>query len=196
MIHLGRTSVMSPRRSRALVGILGGALLTLTIAVGPVGATVIPNERYSDDYSFSFDDCGFWVDVTGHDEGVAHLRVGKGDETGAFFLHDNSSFAETWTRRDTGEFFTASGNALFHETKATHIEGNIYAFTSINSGQPFVVRDSNGTLILRDRGVIVQVIEFDTLGDGVPGGVFVSDVSFAVHGPHPGLDFDVCRYLD
>jgi len=52
-----------------------------------------------------------------------------------------------------------------------------------------------GNLILRDRGVIRQVIQFDTLGDDVPGGAFVADVSFSAHGPHPGLDFDVCGAL-
>jgi hypothetical protein len=48
---------------------------------------------------------------------------------------------------------------------------------------------------VRDRGVIRQVIEFDTLGDDVPGGAFISDVSFSVSGPHPGLDFDLCSVL-
>jgi hypothetical protein len=195
MGHLGPHQITSRSSPKGLIAILSGALLALALGVGPVGATILPNDRYSDDYSFSFDDCGFWIDVTGHDEGVAHLRVGKGDDASAFFLHDNYSFAETWTRRDTGDSFTLSGNGLFHETKATHIEGTIFAFTSINAGQPFVVRDADGNVILRDSGVIVQVIEFDTLGDGVPGGEFITDVSFAVHGPHPGLDFDPCSFL-
>jgi hypothetical protein len=174
---------------------LGGALLLLPVAAGPAAATTILHGNYSDDYGFSFDDCGFWIDVAGHDEGVAHLRVGKGDLATAFFLHDNYAFAETWTRRDTGDFFTLSGNGLFQETKATPVEGTIFAFTSINAGQPFVLRDSHGNVILRDRGVIRQVIEFDTLGDDTPGGEFITDVSFSVHGPHPGLEFDPCAVL-
>jgi len=44
--------------------------------------------------------------------------------------------------------------------------------------------------------VIRQVLEFDTLGDDVPGGEFITDVSFSVHGPHPGLEFDACSMLD
>jgi len=39
------------------------------------------------------------------------------------------------------------------------------------------------------------VIQFDTLGDDVPGDAFVADMSFSAHGPHPGLDFDVCGAL-
>jgi len=121
--------------------------------------------------------------------------VGKGEFASAFFLHDNYAFMETWTNRDTGDFLTVSGNGLTHETKATHVSGTIYEFTSIDAGQPFVVRDSDGNLILRDRGVIRQVIQFDTLGDDVPGDAFVADMSFSAHGPHPGLDFDVCGAL-
>jgi hypothetical protein len=175
---------------------LGAALLALTLAAGPVGATVIMRDHYSDDYAFSFDDCGFWIDVSGHDEGIAQLRVGKGDLATAFFLHDNYSFLETWTRRDTGDFFTLGGNGLFQETKATPVSGTIFEFTSINAGQPFVLRDSDGILIMRDRGVIRQVIQFDTLGDDMPGGEFIKDVSFSVSGPHPGLDVDLCTILD
>ena len=110
----------------------------------------------------------------------------RGEFATAFFLHDNYEFLETWTRRDTGEFVTISGNGLMHETKATHVSGTIFEFTSINAGQPFVVRDSDGNLILRDRGVIRQVIQFDTLGDDVPGGAFVADVSFSVDWAAPG----------
>ena len=88
------------------------------------------------------------------------------------------------------------GNGLFQDTRATRVEGTIFEFTSINAGQPFIVQDSHGNVIVRDRGVIRQVLEFDTLGDDVPGGEFVADVSFSVHGPHPGLEFDLCSPLD
>ena len=180
---------------RALLSVVGGALITLTLAA-PVGATVILRDHYSEDYAFSFDDCGFWIDVSGHVDGVAQLRVGKGDLATAFFLHDNFSYLETWTRRDTGDSLTLGGNALFQETKATHVEGTVFEFTSVLAGQPFTVWDSDGKLILRDRGAIREVLRFDTLGDDVPGGEFVAEVSFSVHGPHPGLDLDLCTLLD
>ena len=195
MVHGVPSAIPASRLPRALSVTAAAILLSLTLGVGPVGATVIGHEHYSDDYAFSFDDCGFWIDVSGHVEGVAHLRVGKGDFASAFFLLDNYSVVETSTRRDNGDFFTLTANGVFHETKATHVEGTIYAFTSINAGQPFVIHDANGDLLLRDRGVIRQVLEFDTLGDDVPGGEFVRDVSFSVHGPHPGLEFDPCAVL-
>ena len=196
MAHLTRRRVDSHGIRRSLIPALGAALLALSLTAGPVGATVILRDHYSDDYGFSFNDCGYWIDVSGHAEGIAQIRVGTGDLTTAFFLHDNYSFLETWTRRDTGDFFTLGGNGLFQETKATPVEGTIFEFTSINAGQPFIAWDSDGNVIMRDRGVIRQVIQFDTLGDDVPGGEFITNVSFSVHGPHPGLEFDVCAMLD
>jgi hypothetical protein len=196
MAHLPRRRMASGGIRRTVISALGAAVLALPLAAGPVGATVILREHYSNDYGFSFDDCGFWIDVSGHNQGTAQLRVGKGDLATAFFLHDNYSFLETWTRRDTGAFFTLGGNGLFQETNATPVEGTIFAFTSINAGQPFIAWDSDGNVIMRDRGVIRQVLEFDTLGDDVPGGEFITDVSFSVHGPHPGLEFDACSMLD
>ena len=180
---------------RALVSAIGAGLLALSVA-GPASATVILRDHYSNDYAFSFDDCGFWMDVSGHTEGIAQLRVGKGDLTEAFFAHDNYSFLETWTRRDTGDFFTLGGNGLFHEIKATPVAGTIFEFTAINAGQPFTVWDSDGNVVVRDRGVVRMVVQFDTLGDGVPGAEFVADVSISVRGPHPGSGFDPCSLLD
>jgi hypothetical protein len=196
MAHLARHRAGAGGVRRSIIPALGATLLALSLAAGPVGATVILRDHYSDDYAFSFDDCGFWIDVAGNVEGTAQIRVGKGDLTTAFFLHDNYAFLETWTRRDTGDTFTLGGNGLFQETTATPVEGTIFAFTSINAGQPFIVWDSDGNLVMRDRGVVRQVIQFDTLGDDVPGGEFVADVSFSVSGPHPGLDVDLCALLD
>lgn len=172
------------------------AVVAMTIGAASASATVILREHYADDYAFSFDDCGFWVDGAGHATGVAHIRVGKGALASAFFLHDNYTFAETWTRRDTGDFIRVTGNGLFQETKAVPLGGTVFRFTSVNAGQPFVVWDAAGNQILRDRGVIRQVLDFDTEGDDVPGGIFIQEVSFQVAGPHPGLDFDLCGLLE
>ena len=186
---------MARRSSRVLAAACAATILAIGLGAGPVGATMYLRDHYSDDYAFSFDDCGFWVDVAGHAEGVALIRSGKGDKDTAFFLHDNYEFSETWTNRDSGTWITLSGNGLFQETRATHLGGTLFSFRSINAGQPFVVHDQNGDLVMRDRGVIRQEITFDTLGDDTPGGAFVADVSFEVAGPHPGLDFDLCATL-
>src|SRR3954469_12434846 len=136
------------RRLRRLVIAVAATAAALATVAAPVSATVIPREHYSDNYGpDSFNGCGFWIDVTGHREGTVQLRVGTGDLASAFFVHDRATYSETWTRRDTGDFLTVSGHSLFHETHATHVEGTIFTFSSINSGQPFVVRDSSGALV-------------------------------------------------
>jgi hypothetical protein len=83
------------------------------------------------------------------------------------------------------------GHGLFHDIKATHVEGTIYEFVAVEAGQPFAIEDSNGNIVVRDRGVILHTYLFDTLGDGQPGGEFIEETQTTVHGPHPGVDSDV-----
>jgi hypothetical protein len=80
------------------------------------------------------------------------------------------------------------GKEVSNELSATQVSGNVYAFITIEAGQPFVVRDSAGNVVLRDRGVIRHRILFDTLGDSTPGGVTLDDQIIGVGGPHPAFD--------
>jgi len=115
-----------------------------TLAVGtPAGATVIGQEHYSGTDSFSFNDCGFWLDGETEFYGQALLRVDPGGE--AFLVKDKFWFRTVLTNRDTGEWFVIRGNVLFHEIKATHVTGTIYEFVAIEAGQPFILEDSAGT---------------------------------------------------
>lgn len=70
----------------------------------------------------------------------------------------------------------------------------MFEFTSIVAGQPFVVYDSAGNLVLRDRGLAQSTVLFDTGGDDVPGGE-VLDVQTEFRGQHPGADIDFCDDL-
>ena len=170
----------------AAVMIFGGA---------PAGATVVESGHYSDSYSFSYDDCGFDVLVEGTASGHFRIRAGKGEIDSAFFVNDNFSYTETHTNADTGAFITIAGNAVFNEIKATRLEGNIFEFEAVEAGQPFVVYDSDGNLVLRDRGSIHFHALFDTGGDDVPGGEFLEDLGADVHGPHPGFETDFCEII-
>jgi len=113
----------------------------------------------------------------------------------AFLDLNRQSFREVHTNTETGNWFVVRGNALYHEIRGTQVEGNIYEFTSIEAGQPFVIEDSSGHVVVRDRGMIRQTFLFDTLGDGVPGGEFLGVTSTVVHGPHAGFadDFPFCE---
>jgi hypothetical protein len=171
------------------------AVAVLVFGVVPAGARVVERGFYSDSYSFSYDDCGFDVDVEGTQSGHFRIRAGTGKRASAFFANDNFSYTETHTNAETGAFLTISGNGVFNEIRATRVEGNIFEFEAVEAGQPFVVYDSAGNLVLRDRGSIHHRILFDTEGDNQPGGVFIADLEPDVHGPHPGFDTDFCEII-
>lgn len=170
------------------------ALLTVAGIAAPASATVIDREHYSGTDSFSYDDCGPTVNVEVTFSGVAHLRVGKGNDESAFFLHDNYEYREVHTS-ETGAVLIVSGNGMFQEVRATREQGNVFLFTAVNSGQVFTVTDSDGNVLARDRGTIRETIRFNTEGDGVPGGIFIEQVAFELRGPHPGFEFDLCSIL-
>jgi hypothetical protein len=175
--------------------LLGLAAAVLALGASQAWATVVDRGFYTDDYTFSYDDCGFAVAVEGTVSGHFRVRAGKGETETAFFVSDNYSYEETHTNVETGAFLTITGDAVFNEIKATHVEGNIFEFEAVEAGQPFVVYDSDGNVVLRDRGSIHHHALFDTEGDDVPGGIFLEDLPADVHGPHPGFDTDFCEII-
>ncbi len=164
-----------------------GVLVALVVAALPVGATVIDRGHYSGTDRFSYDDCGFRVKVRVEFSGVYRIREGKRQEDSAYFLMDNFSYRERHKNPETKDWFVIRGNGIFNETGAIHVEGSIFDFTSIEAGQPFVVEDSSGEIVFRDRGVIRRTIRFDTLGDDEPGGKEIALLAEEVKGPHPGF---------
>ncbi len=184
------------RRVGKLVLLVAVALLAL--AAMPAGATIFERGKYKDTYAHSYDDCGFAVQVEGTAWGQYRLRQGKGKTATAFFLRDRFNYREVHTNVETGAWFVIRGRGVFNEVKARRVEGNIFRFTSIEAGQPFVVENSAGEVVLRDRGVIRRTILFDTEGDNVPGGKELEFLGAEVRGPHPGFDMsdeDFCAMV-
>lgn len=173
--------MLSVPRYLGLLAVCGSLL-----CAAPAGATVIAHEKFDDVYSDDFQDCGLSL----HVEGVAsgNLVTREGREEGTFFGHVNYAYNEVITNTANGKSVLGSGRATFQETKATHVAGTIFEFSSVEAGQPFVVRDMDGKVILRDRGAIRQTILFDTLGDDEPGGEMLDLISEHLSGPHPGFD--------
>lgn len=182
-----------PKRSAAAWLAALAVIATLALGASPAAGTVIASGFYSGTDSFSFDDCGFTLDVESEFSGHFVLRADKGGE--AFYIHDNFRHRDVHTNAETGKWFVVRGRGLFSEIKATQVSGNIYEFVAIEAGQPFVLEDSAGNVIVRDRGVIRTTALFDTLGDGVPGAEFIEETLLSVHGPHPGFaeDFPFCE---
>jgi len=156
------------------------------LCAAPAGATVIERFQFDDEYTDTFQDCGLTLQVVGTASGNIVTREGR--EEGSFFGHLNYTYEDVVTNVATGKSVLVSGRATFQETKATHVEGTIFEFTSVEAGQPFTVRDMDGNLILRDRGAVRATILFDTLGDAEPGGELIDVLSEHVAGPHPGFD--------
>jgi hypothetical protein len=179
--------------SRLCVGMCVAAAVLL-VASPVAGAKVIDQQHYSGTEVFTDDECGFDLDVVSTFSGQFRLRVDKGGQ--AFYVKDTFSYRDVVTNPATGNSFVVRGHGVFNEVKATLIAGDVYEFTAIEAGQPFVIEDAAGNVVVRDRGVIRHTARFDTLGDGQPGAELIEgSESATVHGPHPGFadDFPFCE---
>jgi len=178
---------------RSTITALVAASLLAALIAASAQATVRERMTYHDEWSF-VEDCGFPVQVTGSGDGRFTIREGKTKDEGAFPVLDRFSYRETWTNLETGEWFVIRGKEIFNEVEATRVEGSIFEFRVVEAGQPFVVEDSDGNVVVRNRGSVRFSYLFDTGGDDEPGGEFVADVDFRVAGPHPSLDLHPCEY--
>ena len=180
------------RRSRvALIGSL--TALVLGSAVAPADATVVDRGSYSGTESSTYNDCGYPVEVHAEFSGTYIVRAGKHAYESAFYLTDNYTYREVHTNPQTGQWLVVRGNGVFKDVKATRVDGSVFEFLSMNAGQPFVVEDSSGNVVLRDRGALRFRYLFDTGGDDEPGGTFVEFLGLDVGGPHPGFFTDFCQ---
>jgi hypothetical protein len=170
------------------------AIALLALGAISAGATIFEKGRFTEEISFSYD-CGFLVEVEGEASGQFRIRQGKGKTASFFFFRSTYSLREVHTNTETGEWFVVRARAVINEVKARRVEGSIFKVVTIQAGQPFVVENSAGEVVLRDRGVIRFTILFDTQGDNVPGGEEVEFLGADVRGPHPGFDTDHCEVV-
>jgi hypothetical protein len=182
--------------TRRLLGLLFAVAVTgLAVAPAAQGAIFERLSFVDEPYAFDTEACGIAVHVEGTATGATRIRTGTGKFATAFFEHTNLTYSETWTAAND-RFVTVTGHSVFNEVKAVPFGGNLFRFTDIQAGQPFQLYDSQGNLLLRDRGVIRFTYVFDTLGDATPGGVTVGDMQVSVRGPHPGFsDETLCPVL-
>lgn len=182
--------------TRRLLGLLLAAAVAALAVVPAAQGAIFERFRFVDEpYSFEEEICGIEVQIEGTASGHGRVRTGTGKVATAFFALTNFAFSETWTAAN-GRSVTVTGNAVFNEVKAVPLGGNVFRFTAIEAGQPFRLYDSQGSLLLRDRGVIRSSLVFDTLGDATPGGVVVEELEPSVRGPHPGFfDETLCPVL-
>jgi hypothetical protein len=181
----------SRRKARVLAVATFAMAIGLAFDVGRAAATVIQQHHYSDTESFTLDECGFTLEGQVEASGQLLLRA---EQTGQVFLaKDTFSFRTVLTNPETGKWFVLHGHGVYHDIKATQISSTVYEVVAIEAGQPFVIEDSAGNVILRDRGVIRTTYLFETLGDGRPSGYTIAVTDVAVRGPHPSFDADFCE---
>lgn len=182
--------VTSSAWRRRLAVVAAGAL-ALVVAL-PASAAIVSRDPYSGSDAWSYSDCGFTVDVTSTYGGTFTVR--SGPDPDAFFAHDSYWFREVHVRRSDGKTGIVWGKGNFLETRAIPVGGTLFKFRAVNAGQLFTISNSAGNVLLRDRGMVDETIVFDTLGDGQPGGEFVSVVSTRFKGSFPSLEADLCSF--
>ena len=172
------------------VPILALAMLTLAL---PVQAAPLEREHYSGTDSFDFNDCGFWI----HDEitfsGVFMLKAPRTDGGPPYFF-DNYENHEVLTANGRTAYIDHQG--LYKDLRITHVEGTVYQFVAHEVGQPWVLRDEDGNVLVRDRGSLRVTFQVDTLGDtDLENDVFIEE-SWALlrdSGRHDAFYFDFCE---
>lgn len=175
------------RATRKLVAVAGAVALGLTmVVVSAVTATAARAEVVTEPYEYRTFECGYPLDVAGEFTFAAENRTRSPMEPDLFFYRERFSFREVWTNPDTGASFVISGAALQADVTAKLVEDNVYEYSIIQAGRPFVVEDSSGKLIAHERGVLRFHVLFDTDKN------FVDFLGLDVGGPHSSLD--TCRY--
>jgi len=176
-------------RTRGLRGlaVFGSALIALTMVAGPASATIIERERFTEDFEFDTWECGYEMHVVGTESHLVQVRADKKLDGNLFFTN-NYQFWATWTAAD-GRWFTLSANGVFKDIKAKSLGGSLYEFTFHEVGQPFVITDSTGTVVSRDRGNITGTYTID-IDDGS------ETFGLEIKGPHPMFDADLCKAVE
>jgi hypothetical protein len=166
----------------------------VAFALSATGAQAAPPVSVDAAESGTFDDCGFVIafDFTTTFSFFNREIPGTGGQ--AFAKHQVSQFRNVLTNPATGQSLVLRGHEIYLEMTARQLDGNVFEFTSQTVGQPFVIENSDGKVVLRDRGRSTSRFLFDTLGDGQPGGELLEEQVTGVSGPHPSFDagFDFC----
>ena len=185
------TTKRSIRRTRSPrfrgLAVLGSALLALTVVAGPASATIVERGRFTEPYEFIAWDCGYPMQVSGVQSHRLQVRADTRFDDILLFT-DNYEVRETWTAAD-GRSFTLSANGVFKDVRATSLGGSAFEFTFHDVGQPIVITDSSGTVVVRDRGNFTGhfTIDFET-GE--------ESFEFELHGPHPMFFTDLCKAVE
>lgn len=179
-------------RRKMMSALAAGVLAAAAVSV-PTAAQAKPEgfEHYSGTDSFEVNQCGFDAHVDVAFEGLLMFKENKSG--GPTLLMDNYYALETVTAND--RTLTIEHQGLLKETSIELVAGTIYQVETMEAGQPFVIRAADGTVLMRDRGLLRVTYQVDTAD---PDNWAFVDGSFellADHGSHPGF-YDPCPVLE
>ena len=166
-------------------------LATLVVAAAatwcaaPAQARTVDHWQWSEDRAYVVDDCGFPTDVTDHFEGNGIARTVGGSTDGVALVQYTTRFVAVTTNPTNGRSFTLTQLSAFQERGLTDLGGGLWGYSVHQAGQPFVITDSSGRVVVRDRGLVQFAGVFDATADQVVSFEPVRGVG-AASGPHDG----------
>lgn len=168
--------------------IVRALVLALVAALAVLPGTALaakPIAQFHDHFTDSFSDeiCGIPVDV--------ELVV-----TDNFFLYadesfkDTSSFMATFTNPVNGKSVNLSSAGQIRGSALVDEEAGTVTFVTTYKGLPEKIQTANGSVLLRDAGIISFVDTFD-----LDTGEFISS-DVIIKGPHPEADSDFTLFCE
>jgi hypothetical protein len=136
----------------------------------------------------SFSECGIAVTSTLNARLHVITKPVRGSGGQANLGMENFRSTEVVTNPENHRWLQIDAAGTSKEIRATHISGNIWAFDLQQTGALFTMRDSDGRIVLRDRGRLRLRGTFDTLGDGRPGGVLLAEEFIGTNGKFASAD--------
>lgn len=181
-------------RSLAVTAGLAGLLLGMGAPVAQAKAPIEVN-HFNVTFDDTFSDCGLDLYGSTTVQGTDTIRPAPGSNQ-AFLSANQVRGVDTLYldagegKNPSGDFVTVAFHARFLEQKATLVTGSVYTFRQVENGQ-FTMRSSDGTRLLRGNYHVKITLVFDTLGDGVPGGIELSSAEVV----HENASGDFCDTL-
>ena len=181
------------------------------VAAAIAPATAAPIVRYNEVYdppAEEFEDCGLALQEDAIFRFTGQIKASTPKTAGEYFrVHEHFSRTFVITNTENAKWVRVEDAGVFREGPGTIIEwdnppkgGPVVSYTTKSSGALTTVYNSDGRVLLRDRGSISEAYIFDTGGDGAPGGgEFLGGelVKASGHLPSFALDDDaLCELLN
>lgn len=174
------------RRSLAATAVTTLVLITTTAA--DTSAAVILQEHFESSDSGSTSVCGLDVDYERTGSVTVTIRQGPAGAPTEFWSWVGS-FREVLTNPENGAFIIISGRFNNRDVRATLIQDDVYRYRVHSAGQGFVVENSDGKVVYRERGLLAYDVWFD---HGAPEGERFLGAELVAERGFPGAVDDLC----